>query len=215
MPCIWMAFGIIYGCLSKQHTNTYIHTYTQTNTNTHASHAGSHHAMHLDGLRNHTRMPQQTTHTYTHKNTNTQALTLLCIWMTFAIIYGCLSTQRMSFLTALLFAVSSVSTDGCLELIELLGPDTPHGARVTLEEFDPANWAFVGIYLLFGAPFYLYTMGTVALAFMTYLSEEHQKHALHEQITGEEYQLMRHLGMCMYAYVCMCVCIYIYIYIYI
>lgn len=111
----------------------------------------------------------------------------------------------MSFLTALLFAVSSVSTDGCLEIIDLLGPDTPHGAHVTLEEFDPGNWAFVGVYLLFGAPLYLYTMGTVALSFMEYLSEGHQRHALHEQITREEYHLMQHLGLCMLSVYVICI----------
>ncbi len=109
----------------------------------------------------------------------------------------------MSFLTALLFAVSSVSTDGCLELIELLGPDTPHGSRVSLEDFDPGNWAFVGVYLLFGAPLYLYTMGSVALAFMRSLSDGYHRNALNEQITRDEYHLMQHLG----AFVCLCMCL--------
>jgi hypothetical protein len=114
----------------------------------------------------------------------------------------------MSLITALLFAVSSVTTDGCLEGIHLLGPDTPLGSRVFLEAFDTWNWAFVGVYLLIGVPLYLYIVCLLAVRLMEYLSEERQRRALRERITEAEYRLMLQLGAFVCAscmYVCTCI----------
>jgi hypothetical protein len=65
----------------------------------------------------------------------TQAFLLLLLWLAVFVAYGCLSEQRMSFWTALHFAVSAIST-GSAGSLALIGPDTPQGNAVFYDEFN-------------------------------------------------------------------------------
>jgi hypothetical protein len=80
------------------------------------------------------------THTHIHIHIYTQASLTLAVWLAIFVIYGCLSEQRMTFWTALYFAVSAIST-GSAESLALIGPDTPHGNRVYFDEFNQARLA--------------------------------------------------------------------------
>jgi len=92
-----------------------------------------------------------------------RACCFIIIWVSIGILYGCLSNQRMTFLTALYFSVSSMSTGG-LEGLKYLGPmtDTPRGAALNIDEFPGGNFAFVSFYLFIGIPMYGWALTEIA-----------------------------------------------------
>lgn len=67
-----------------------------------------------------------------------KAVTFLSTWVSIGIVYGMFSSQQMTFLTALYFAVTSISTAGLeglkpfTELSDRIGPDN----NILVNEFD-------------------------------------------------------------------------------
>ena len=77
---------------------------------------------------------------HTYIPTYTQSCFALVCWLSVFVIYGCCSEQRMTFWTALYFAVSAIST-GSAQSLAVLGPDTPTGNRIYFDEFNQV-WCF-------------------------------------------------------------------------
>lgn len=108
-----------------------------------------------------------------------QALVLLLIWLIMGTAWGMASYQRMSFLSALYFSLSSISTAG-VESVLLLGPDTPNGAQVGLLEVDEGTWIFVGIYLLISLPLYGWALGVLAADYVARVTEHDRSVVLNQ-----------------------------------
>jgi len=92
------------------------------------------------------------------------ALFCITIWIVMGMIWGIFSTQRMSFLSSLYFAVTAISTAGN-EPIKYLGPDTPEGCKIGLFRMDQGIYAFVGVYLFFGVPLYGWALSALAAGY--------------------------------------------------
>jgi len=118
----------------------------------------------------------------------------LISWLVVGALYGTQTNQRMSFVTGLYFAVSSVSTGG-LESIKLLGDDTPSGdVRLQLNEFPGGNWFFLTGYLMGGIPLYAWALTEIASFFTRAMHEKWERDTLCTQISEDEFQLMDFLG---------------------
>jgi hypothetical protein len=127
-------------------------------------------------------------------NTNSfKALCALLVWIAVGVAWGMLSSQRMSFLTALYFSVSSISTAGN-EPILSLGSDTPIGAQVKLLEVDQRVWAFAGIFVLLGFPLYAWALSALASGYVEAVTAVDRNTVLNQQISEEEFHLMDNLG---------------------
>jgi len=117
----------------------------------------------------------------------------MIVWIAVGVIWGMLSTQRMSFLTAFYFSVSSISTAGN-EPILSLGPDAPNGAQVKLLQVDQGIWAFAGVFVLLGFPLYAWALSALASGYVEAVTAVDRKTVLNQSISEAEFQLMDHLG---------------------
>jgi len=115
-------------------------------------------------------------------------------WVAFGIIYGMLSNQRMTFLTALYFAVSSISTAG-LEALKPLGNDNDEiGAEIEWNELEDWHFAFVFFFTVIGVPLYGWALTEIASTFVDKLDAVQLKRSVYQQLSPDEFDLTLCLG---------------------
>mmetsp|Transcript_5334 Transcript_5334/g.13516 ORF Transcript_5334/g.13516 Transcript_5334/m.13516 type:complete len:953 (-) Transcript_5334:503-3361(-) len=119
-----------------------------------------------------------------------KALVALLVWVAVGVIWGMTSSQQMSFLTALYFAVSSISSAG----LEHVHPVDESLNPVEFEGIPQGTWAFVGVYLLIGVPLYAVALSTLAAGYVDMINKVERDNTLHSQIDEDEYKLMDYLG---------------------
>jgi len=132
-----------------------------------------------------------------------KAVTYLSIWTLFGIVYGMYSSQNMTFLTALYFAVTSISTAG----LEGLKPFAEFSDRTGLDSnisVDSADFymawkyqyhfAFVAIYTLIGVPLFGWSIAAIGSIFTDMIMTQDAEITLNSAFTHEEYEMMLMLG---------------------
>jgi len=122
-----------------------------------------------------------------------QAVLSLSFWIAIGVIYGMFSEQRMSFLTALYFAVTSVSTAG-LEGLKGLGPDTDEGAEIPFNDIHGGHFFFVSIYVVIGIPLYAWALTSIASGYVSHVQKNEVTRSMYRPISEEEFKLMSLLG---------------------
>lgn len=123
-----------------------------------------------------------------------KAVIAFASWVAIGVLYGMLSEQRMTFLTALYFAVSSISTAG-LESLKPLGKDNDEiGAEIDWHELSDWHFAFVFFFTVIGVPLYGWALTEIASTFVDKLDAVQLKRSVYEKLTNDEFDLTLCLG---------------------